>query len=213
LFGFIVLFLVAALFNILQGAPISALGVLWVNFTVIVFMALGLGTGEASPSIMDRPPRKTGVKIIPNGLMAILVVAGIAMAISTLVVTQFALIAGWGNLVAQTISLTTFSFACIFLGLACNDELTSVFSRDLLHNDTLVKWTGWSFVATFLVVELDLLNRLFATSSLSVGQWVLCIVAGSVVLWVMEIVKIFKRRSDASRRPAAASAAPALAGN
>ena len=45
LFGFIVLFLVAAIFNILQGAPISALGVLWVNFTVIVFMAIGLGTG------------------------------------------------------------------------------------------------------------------------------------------------------------------------
>lgn len=211
LFGFIVLFLAAALFNILQGAPISALGVLWVNFTVIVFMAIGLGTGEASAAIMERPPRQTGVKIIPRGLMAILVVAGIAMAVSTLVTAQYALIVGWGNVVAQTIALTTFSFACIFLGLACNDELTSVFSRDLLHNDTLTKWTGWSVLATFLVVELNLLNRLFATSSLSVGQWVLCIVAGSVVLWVMEIVKIFKRRS-ASRRPAAdAAPAPALA--
>ena len=195
LFGFIVLFLVAALFNILQGAPISALGVLWVNFTVIVFMAIGLGTGAASPAIMERPPRKVGVKIIPNGLMAILVLAGIAMAVSTLVTAQYALVMGWGNVVAQTIALTTFSFACIFLGLACNDELTSVFSRDLLHNDTLMKMTGWALLATFLVVELDLLNRLFATSSLSVGQWVLCVVAGSVVLWVMEIVKIFKRRS------------------
>jgi Ca2+-transporting ATPase len=208
-----VLFLVAALFNILQGAPISALGVLWVNFTVIVFMAVGLGTGEASSAIMDRPPRQVGVKIIPNGLMAILVVAGITMAFSTLFITQYALILGWGNTVAQTISLTTFSFACIFLGLACNDELTSVFSRDLLHNDTLMKWTGWSLLATFLVVELDLLNRLFVTSSLSVGQWVLCVVAGSLVLWVMEIVKIFKRRADASRRSAAASEAPALAGH
>ena len=212
LFGFIVLFLAAALFNILQGAPISALGVLWVNFTVIVFMAIGLGTGEASAAIMERPPRQTGVKIIPRGLMAILVVAGIAMAVSTLVTAQYALIVGWGNVVAQTIALTTFSFACIFLGLACNDELTSVFSRDLLHNDTLTKWTGWSVLATFLVVELNLLNRLFGTSSLNVGQWVLCIVAGSVVLWVMEIVKIFKRRSAASRRPAAdAAPAPALA--
>jgi Ca2+-transporting ATPase len=213
LFGFIVLFLVASLFNILSGAPISALGVLWVNFTVIVFLAIGLGTGEASPAIMDRPPRQSGVKIIPRGLMAILVLAGIAMAVSTLVITQYALMMGWGNLVAQTISLTTFSFACIFLGLACNDDLTSVFSRDLLHNDTLMKWTGWSLLATFLVVELDLLNRLFLTVGLSVGQWVLCAVAGSLVLWVMEIVKIFQRRSAASKRPAAATDAPALAGH
>jgi len=213
LFGFIVLFLVAAIFNILSGAPISALGVLWVNFTVIVFMALGLGTGEASSEIMNRPPRQVGVKIIPRGLMAILVLAGIAMALSTLVTAQYALVAGWGIPVAQTIALTTFSFACIFLGLACNDELTSVFSRDLLNNDTLTKWTGWAILATFLVVELDLANRLFGTTDLNVGQWVLCAVAGSVVLWVMEIVKIFKRRSAASRETADTTGAPVPAGS
>jgi hypothetical protein len=42
---------------------------------------------------------------------------------------------------------------------------------------------------------------------------VLCAVAGSLVLWVMEIVKIFQRRSAASKRPAAASDAPVLAGH
>src|SRR6185503_20263473 len=118
------------------------------------------------------------------GLMAVLVVAGIGMAIPTLITTQYALLMGWGAPVAQTISLTTFSLACIFLGLACNDELTSAFSRDLLHNDTLTKWTGWAILATFLVVELDLLNRLFGTTDLNVGQWVLCVVAGSLVLWI-----------------------------
>src|SRR6185503_9210481 len=138
------------------------------------------------------------------GLMAVLVVAGIGMAIPTLITTQYALLMGWGAPVAQTISLTTFSLACIFLGLACNDELTSVFSRDLLHNDTLTKWTGWSIVATILAVELDFLNRLLATSDLNLGQWILCVVAGSVVLWVMEIVKIFRRHSAA--KPSAATA-------
>jgi Ca2+-transporting ATPase len=213
LFGFIALFLVAAILNILHGAPISALGVLWVNFTVIVFMAIGLGTGEASPDIMSRPPRQVGAKIIPRRLMTILVVAGVAMALSTLATTEFAVISGWGDAVAQTIALTTFSFACIFLGLACNDELTTVFSKDLLDNDTLVKWTGWSVLATFLIVELELMNRLFGTTGLDVGQWVLCAVAGSLVLWVMEVVKIFQRRSASSSQVAEASQAPAIAGS
>jgi Ca2+-transporting ATPase len=212
LFGFIVVFLAAAIFNILSGAPISALGVLWVNFTVIVFMAIGLGLGAASPDIMERPPRKVGVKIIPGKLMAILVLAGIAMAVSTLATTQYAIIAGWGNPVAQTIALTTFSFACLFLGLACNDELTTVFSRNVLENDKLTQMAGWSVLAIFLIVELDLLNRLFGTTDLNVGQWVLCIVAGSVVLWVMEIVKIFQRHSAASKRTTAdTTEAPAVA--
>jgi Ca2+-transporting ATPase len=214
LFGFIVLFLVAAILNILQGAPISALGVLWVNFTAIVFMAIGLGTGEASSDIMNRPPRQVGAKILPRGLMVILVLAGIAMAVSTLATTQFAIISGWGDTVAQTIALTTFSFACIFVGLASNDSLTSVFSRDLLHNDTLMKMTGWSVLSTFLIVEWDLLNRLFGTTNLNVGQWVLCVVAGSLVLWVLEVVKFFQRRSASSKQTAAAATeAPALAGS
>ena len=46
LFGFIAVFLGASVFNILAGQPISAMQVLWVNFTVIVFMAIGLGLGR-----------------------------------------------------------------------------------------------------------------------------------------------------------------------
>jgi Ca2+-transporting ATPase len=161
---------------------------------------------------MKRPPRKVGAKIIPRGLMMILVLAGLAMAASTLFTTQYAVIAGWGNPVAQTIALTTFSFACLFLGLACNDELTSVFSRDLLHNDKLMQMAGWSILAIFLIVVMDFLNRLFATTKLNVGQWVFCAVAGSLVLWVMELVKIFQRHAAASRRAAAeASVAPTVA--
>jgi Ca2+-transporting ATPase len=206
LWGFIVVFLAAALFNILSGAPLSALGVLWVNFTVIVFMAIGLGMGAASPEIMTRPPRQSGVKIIPNGLMAILILAGIVMAVTTLAVAQYAVLMGWGNIVAQTMSLTTFSLACIFVGLAYYDETSTVFNRDILHDNKLVKMTFFAVLATFLAVELDLLNRLLVTSDLNIGQWILCIVAGSMVLWVLEIVKIFKRRSASSKQAPATAA-------
>ncbi len=144
LFGFIAVFLGSAIVNLLQGAPMSALQVLWVNFTIIIFIAIGLGLGAGSPGTMERPPRKVGTKIIPRGLMTILVVAGLAMAVSTLVLAQFAVISGWGDAVARTIALTTFSFATIFLGLACYDELSTVFSKDLLENGKLVKMTGWS---------------------------------------------------------------------
>jgi Ca2+-transporting ATPase len=213
LFGFIAVFLGAAIFNILGGAALSAAQVLWVNFTIVVLLAIGLGLGAASPDIMTRPPRQVGAKIISRGLMMTLVVAGIAMAASTLAAAQLAVVSGWGNTVAQTIALSTFSFACIFVGLAYNDELTTVFSSDLLENDKLMQMTLWSVLATFLVAELDLLNRLFGTTSLNVGQWVLCAVVGSLVLWVLEVVKIFHRRAAAKRTAADATEAPALTGS
>ena len=62
----------------------------------------------------------------------------------------------------------------------------------------MLQTCGWSLLAIFLVVAPDFMNRLFQTSSLNIGQWVICIVVGSVILWVIEITKIFRRRAAAS---------------
>ena len=43
LFGFIATFLGASIFNILGGVPFLPLQTLWINFTVTVFQAIGLG--------------------------------------------------------------------------------------------------------------------------------------------------------------------------
>jgi Ca2+-transporting ATPase len=201
-------------FNILRGEPISAMQVLWVNFTIIVFMAIGLGLGPASPNIMNRPPRKAGAAILPRGLLTILVVAGIVIAVTSLVAAQYALNAGAGDIVARTMALTTFSFATIFVGLAYNEELETVFSRDTLDNDKLTKMTGWAILTAFLITEVDFMQRLFGTTELSLSQWIICVGAGSLVLWVVELVKLFQRRRAPAAPPTAEmTEALALSGN
>ena len=90
--------------------------------------------------------------------------------------------------------LATFSFANLFYGLACNDLTASVFSRSLLSNATLLRLSGVSLVFIILANQLDLLNRLLKTVPLRIEQWVVCAAAGSVILWVMEVVKFFQRR-------------------
>jgi Cation transporting ATPase, C-terminus len=57
---------------------------------------------------------------------------------------------------------------------------------------------GWSVLLVFLVTQLDFLHRIFKTTDLTVGQWVLCMVLGSLVLWTTEIEKFFRRRAEAS---------------
>src|SRR5947209_7397034 len=168
LFGFIAIFLGAAIFNILDGAPFNPQQTLWVNFTVTVFLAIGLGLGVAAGGIMERPPRKADAKILPPRLMVITIIYGLSVAISGLVAAQWALSAGWGDVVARTIALTTFSIATIFLALECNDELRSVFSGDPFENGQLIKMVGWALIATFIVTELSFLQRLFKTTDLDV---------------------------------------------
>jgi len=199
LFAFIITFLGAALFDILSGVPFLPLQVLWINFTVDVFLSIGLGMGNPTPGLMERAPRKAGERILPARLFTRLILTGLVLAVCTLGVMQYAVAgAGWSPTIAHTMGMTTFSLASIFFALETNDELRSVFSHETLESHRLLQMCGWSLLATFLVTAPDFMNKIFQTTNLNVGQWVICIVVGSLVMWVMEIVKIFRRRATTS---------------
>ena len=60
LFGFIVSFLGASIFNIAGGVPFLPLQTLWINFTTLLFQAIGLGYGQPADGLMEQPPRDPG---------------------------------------------------------------------------------------------------------------------------------------------------------
>jgi P-type Ca2+ transporter type 2C len=173
-----------------------------VNFTVDIFLSIGLGLGTPTPGLMQQPPRPAGQQILPIRLTVRLVMMGLIIAASALGVMQFTVAgAHWGETVARTMGLTTFSLASIFFALETNDELRSVFSRETLESHRLLRMCGWSLLATFLVTAPDFMRKIFETTNLNVEQWVICILVASLVLWVSEIVKIFRRWAAASSVP------------
>ena len=135
LFGMIWTFLGAGLFNVLAGVPFVPQQTLYVNFTTQVLQSIGLGLGEPTEGLMERPPRKADEQVMPLPLGIRLAIYGAIQAASTLVVIQ----CGQHqhrrrSTLARTMGLATFSFANLFYGLACNDLTASVFSRSLLSN-------------------------------------------------------------------------------
>jgi magnesium-transporting ATPase (P-type) len=126
-------------------------------------------------------------------------VQGLVRAASTLVVLVLATsVWSLSDTVAQTMAFATFCFACIFYAFECNDELRSVFSRETLESDRLIKMSGYAVLLVLLLTWLDFANRLFATTSLNVWQWVICIVFSSTVPPTTEIEKFFLRRAEQS---------------
>lgn len=213
LFGFIFTFLGAAIFNILSGIPFLPLQALWVNFTVDVFQAIGLGLGAPTPGLMERAPRPADEQILPRRIAIRLTIVGLVLAVCTLGVMQYAS-GAWNETIARTMGLTIFGLASIFFSLEINDDLHSVFSRDILENHRLIKMSGLSLLATFVVTELGFLQRIFATTSLTFGQWLICIVVSSAVIWLVEVMKIFRRRAaaqPAAPQPASQSMQPGAA--
>ncbi len=198
LFAWILTFLGAALFNILGGVPMQPLQVLLIKFSIVIFLAIGLGLGKPTPGLMQLPPRKADEQIMPMRLAVSLVISGLFRAVSTLGVILFALGSSWNDTVAQSMAIVTFSFACIFFAFESNDQLRSVFSRETLESHRLIQMSGWSVLLVFLVTSLDFAHRIFSTTDLNVGQWIACIVFGSLVLWTTEIEKFFRRRAEAS---------------
>jgi Ca2+-transporting ATPase len=214
LFGMIWTFLGAGLFSVLAGIPFIPQQTLYVNFTTQVLQSIGLGLGEPTEGLMERPPRNADEQIMPLPLGIRLAIYGAIQAVATLVVIQVFSMNTGDDVLARTMGLATFSFANLFYGLSCNDLTQSVFSRSLLSNATLLRLSGISLLAIILANQLDLLNRLLNTVPLNVDQWVLCAAAGSVILWVMEVVKFFQRRrpgAAAEEVPVIEAPAPAAA--
>ncbi|MGZ3636452.1 MAG: cation-translocating P-type ATPase, partial [Ktedonobacterales bacterium] len=189
LFGFIFTFLGAAIFNILSGIPFLPLQALWVNFTVDVFQAIGLGLGAPTPGLMERAPRPANEQILPRRIAARLAIVGLVLAACTLGVMQYAN-GAWNEAVARTMGLTVFGLASIFFSLEINDDLHSVFSGEILENHRLIRMSAYSLLATFLVTELGFMQRIFATTALNLTQWLICIVVGSATIWLVEVMKI-----------------------
>ncbi len=193
-YGYITVFLGAALLNILGGVPFLPLQTMWLNFTVNIFQAIGLGFGKPRDGLMQEKPRPKDQKILPTQLTAWLVVVGLIMGAGTLGVMAWA---GreYGDTVARTMGVTTFALFRIVSSLETADERRSVFSGYILSNPTLLKGTGLSILFIILATELGILQNVLSMVNLTGGQWLICIGVALSLLVVEEVRKLLKVRA------------------
>jgi P-type Ca2+ transporter type 2C len=202
LFGFILTFVGAGIFNILGGAPFLPLQTLWINFTVTAVQATGLGFGQPAPGLMERPPRKPDEQILPPRRIVELTVVGLANAVGTLSVIHW--LAPADDAVARTMGMVTFSLFCILLALEAADLRRSIFGSLILENPTLLKTTALSLLFTILATELRLPRAILQTTSLSLSQWGVCLGVAASVVVLVEAYKLVLRFLPEKPQPTAA---------
>jgi Ca2+-transporting ATPase len=193
--GFILTFLGAAIFNIANGAPLSPLQILWVNFAIDLFLAVGLGFDAPVPGLMRRPPRDASARIVSPGLAARLTLASVLMAGLTLGVVA------WGQdrydlVVATTMGLTTLSLMHVVAALEAREPKGTVFAHYTIENARFLQMIGAAVVLTFLVTALGALQRIFGTTALTSRQWGICLLGPIVLLALLELGKLIERRLD-----------------
>jgi Ca2+-transporting ATPase len=194
LFGFIGTFLGASLFNILGGIPFLPLQTLWINFTVDVSQAIGLGWSKPRSGLMERPPRPRDQPMLSRRLNVWLIFCGIVMAIGTLAVIAWA-DATFDTETGHTMGLVTFSIFHLFFSLETADPERTIFSSELIDNPMLLKTTGVSIVTILLATQFGPLQRVLDTVELTVGQWALCVAVAASIVVICEVKKALHIRT------------------
>jgi Ca2+-transporting ATPase len=195
LFGLVFTFLGAAIGNIVGGVAFVPLQTLWVNFSTQVFQAVGLGYGEPAEGLMKRRPRDPEAQILPRPKLLWLALVGGVMAAATLGVLAWA-DSNYTTEIARTMGMTSFAIANLFYSFCERDERSSVFSLDVLRDRRFLMFSGASVLAIVLAPQLNLLNRILATTPLTLHQWLICIVAALAPVALTEIRKLMLRRKS-----------------
>jgi len=200
LFGIIVSFLGASIFNIASGVPFLPLQTLWINFTVILSQAIGLGYGKPSEQLMERPPRDPRAPVLSRRLLLWLAGVGLVLGAVTLGILSWAWTAH-GEAIARTMGLTTFLIGTVLLSVESRDERRSAFSLDVLGDRTFLVATGISIGVIYLGTTLSAFQRFLDTAPLDLNQWLLCIAGAASVVVVAEVRKFLGRRQRDTHEP------------
>lgn len=180
-------------------APLLATQILWINLLTDSAPALAMGVDPAVDDVMDRKPRRITDQVITKQMWLRIVSLGIVMGAATLFTLDWFLPGGLfeggeGIDVARTAAFTTLVLAQLFNAFNSRSDHTSAF-----HNAMSNKWLwiaiGLALALQVVVVHVPFMQGAFSTAHLSLGQWLFCLAAASVVLWVEEIRKLITRRT------------------
>jgi P-type Ca2+ transporter type 2C len=200
LVAFIATYLGAAIFDIANGIPFTPLAVLWINFAVQVPLALALGFDRPVEGLMDKPPRPLAEPVLSRQQWGYDIVLGILTAIATLWILE--VFEDWeGPLVAASMAVAAFSLMNISLAIGARSATQTALDRDTISGRRQLMLYGLALLFTLLSTELGILQRILGTTSLSGGQWLVCIALAVALLLVSEVVKLVLRRRRRGTSP------------
>jgi Ca2+-transporting ATPase len=188
--GKLLLVFLAPLFG--TPLPLSPFQILWLNLVTDGVLGLGIGLEPAEHGTMQRLPQRPTDGLLARGLGLQIVWQGLLLAAVNLAVALLAFHfwqAEW-----QTVVLTTVVLLQVFQAQATRSAKASVFQVDPFSNRGLLVTTAIILVLQAAVVFIPPLHAIFDTSRLSAKQAMVPLVAGLLVLMVVEAVKLASRR-------------------
>jgi Ca2+-transporting ATPase len=187
------LMLLATIFNVNAGVALFPMQLLFCKFFVVVTVVVGFIVDVPDASVMQRPPRKPGTRIVNRPQIIRWAVSGFVVAVTALGVLS------WGpdkpstthGSVSMTMAFAVVALSAVNLGIVMRRE------REAPWASPLFPYFGWIFlgwILTWAAVELNMLQRLLDTVSLSGDQWLVTIALSLIMPTLVGIDKAIQMR-------------------
>lgn len=191
---------VTALLLVLGGSiigtemPLTVTQILWVNLIMDTFAALALASLPPSHEVMNDKPRKATDFIINKGMAFGILFCGITFFIVMFAMLIYCERRGKGGVDVHelTVFFTTFvmiQFWNLFNAKSLGSNRTAF--RHFLKDKGMILVLALVLVGQWLIVTFG--GEMFRTVPLSLTEWLVIIGATSIILWVGEIWRAFKR--------------------
>ena len=190
------LMLLATIFDINGGVALFPMMLLFCKLFVVVTVVIGFVVDVPDPGVMQRPPRKPGTRIVTRPQIARWLISGFLIAFSVLSLLM------WGPdepstefpSISMTMAFTVVALSAVNMGLVMRREREPVWATPVFP---YLGWILLGWTLTLLAVELNVLQRMLLTESLTGAQWVLCIGLSAIspgVIWIDKAMQL--RRLD-----------------
>ena len=191
---------VAALLLVLGGSvigtemPLTVTQILWVNLIMDTFAALALASLPPSHEVMKDKPRKASDFIINKSIGFGILFCGIVFFLVMFALLVYCERRGKGEVDVHELTMffTTFvmiQFWNLFNAKALMSHHTAF--RHFLKDKGMILVLVLVLVGQWIIVTFG--GEMFRTTPLSLHEWLLIIGSTSVVLWVGELWRAFKR--------------------
>lgn len=200
-----------------EDSPLSVTQMLWVNIIMDTFAALALASLPPSERVMDDKPRKYNAHIITKKMAAFILGVGITFVVFLLGLVQYFkrvditsltdfsfkdYFESFVDFSGQSNELTSYELS-LFFTIFVMLQFWNMFNakaygtRKSTFRDFRSVLKGFGVIAILIVVGQILIVQfggvMFNVVPISVVDWFLIISSTSVVLWIGELFRIFKR--------------------
>ncbi|MCD8260174.1 MAG: cation-transporting P-type ATPase [Bacteroides sp.] len=169
--------------------PLTPVQILWVNMVTAITISFALTFEKAEPDTMQCPPRLPKEPLLSNYFLWRILFVSTLIGGGTLLLTLYLVTHGWSVNAVKTITLNAIVISQMFHMFNARNIRGFALNKDFFSNKVAFLVSGILILLQLAITYIPFMNKVFATYSMDIGDWIYPFGLGLMVFIIIEIEK------------------------